>query len=249
MGIILLFLVVISTSFIVSRYINYMNDSKKHMIIIAHRGASAYEPENTLRSFKRAIEMGADMIELDVRLSRDRHLVIMHDNEVDRTTNGHGFVKEKTLSELKKLDAGMGESVPTLEEVIALLKGKAGFVIELKDLGTEEGVISLIKEKDLIEHVFIVSFNQNLLKRIKDLESKVKTGLILLSSSDPIRLAKECQADAVAPFHEFITSDLIEKAHKNNLKIITWTVDNQGEAESLRDAGIDGIVTNKPDIL
>jgi glycerophosphoryl diester phosphodiesterase len=87
-----------------------------------------------------------------------------------------------------------------------------------------------------------------LLKRVKDLESKVKTGLILLSSTDPIRLAKECQADAVAPFHDFITVDLIEKAHQNNLKIITWTVDNRGEAESLRDAGIDGIVTNKPDL-
>ena len=248
MGIILLFLVVISTSFIVSRYINHMNDAKKHIIIIAHRGASAYEPENTLRSFKRAFELGADMIEFDVRLSRDRHLVIMHDEKVDRTTNGEGLVKDKTVSELKKLDAGMGESVPTLEEVIALGKGKIGFVIELKEPGTEEGVISLIKENNLIEHVFIVSFNQNLLKRVKDLESKVKTGLILLSSTDPIRLAKECQADTVAPFHDFITVDLIEKAHQNNLKIITWTVDNRGEAESLRDAGIDGIVTNKPDL-
>src|SRR3972149_2860539 len=198
--------------------INHMNDAKKHIIVIAHRGASAYEPENTLRSFKRAFELGADMIEFDVRLSRDRHLVIMHDEKVDRTTNGEGLVKDKTVS-------------------------------ELKEPGTEEGVISLIKENNLIKHVFIVSFNQNLLKRVKDLESKVKTGLILLSSTDPIRLAKECQADAVAPFHDFITVDLIEKAHQNNLKIITWTVDNRGEAESLREAGIDGIVTNKPDIL
>ncbi len=249
MGIILLFLVVMATILLALRYIVDVNKIKdRHFIKIAHRGASAYEPENTLRSFKRAIEMGVDMIEFDVQLSRDRHLVIMHDEKLDRTTNGEGLVKDKTVSELKKLDAGMGESVPTLEEVIALGKGKIGFVIELKEPGTEGGVISLIKENDLIEHVFIVSFNQNLLKKVKELEPKIKTGLILFSSTDPVRLAKECQADAVAPFHDFITVGLIEKAHQNNLKIITWTVDNRGEAESLREAGIDGIVTKKPDL-
>ncbi len=225
-----------------------MNNTNKSFIIIAHRGASAYEPENTLRSFTRAIEMGADMIELDVRLSRDKHLVIMHDEKVDRTTNGHGFVKEKMLSELKKLDAGMGESIPTLEEVIALAKGKAGFVIELKEPGTEGGALNLIKINNLIEDVFIVSFNQDLIKGVKDLEPKIKTGLILFSSPDPIRLAKECHADAVAPFHDFVPKELIERAHKNNLKLITWTVDSREEAETLIDAGVDGIVTNKPDL-
>jgi glycerophosphoryl diester phosphodiesterase len=193
--------------------------------------------------------MEADMIEFDVRLSRDGHLVVMHDEEVDRTTNGHGFVKEKTLSELKKLDAGMGEDIPTLEEVIALSKGRVGLVIELKEPRTEEGVLRLIKENNLLEEIFIVSFNQDLIKRVKELEPRIKTGLILLSYPDPVRLAKGCFADAVAPFHEFVTLELIEKAHKNNLSIIAWTVDNREKAEELKNQGIDGIVTNKPDIL
>jgi glycerophosphoryl diester phosphodiesterase len=227
-----------------------MNGIKEqHFIKIAHRGASAYEPENTMRSFKRAIEMGADMLEFDVRLSRDGHLVIMHDEQVDRTTNGYGLVGEKTLSELKKLDAGNGARVPTLEEVIDLAKGKTGFVIELKESDTEEWVISLIKENGLIEDVFIVSFHQDLLKRVKELEPTIRTGLILHSSPDPIRLAKECLADAVAPFHDFITRDLVQKAHDNNLILITWVVDSRERAEKLRDMWVDGIVTNKPDVI
>lgn len=224
-------------------------NSKRRFIKIAHRGASAYEPENTLRSFKRAIEMKADMIEFDVRLSQDGHLVIMHDERVDRTTNGDGLVREKKLSELKELNAGDEEKIPTLEEVIDLTKGETGFVIELKEPGTEEGVISLVKHNGLIEGVFIVSFYQNLIERVKNLEPRIKTGLILYSSSDPIRLAKECLADAVAPFHDFVTKDLVQKAHNSGLIIITWTVDSREEAEKLRDMRVDGIVTNRPDLI
>ncbi len=252
MVIILQFLVNRATSLVSLGILSGMNEiknDKRHFIKIAHRGSSAYEPENTLHSFKRAIEMGANMIELDVRLSRDGHLVIMHDEEVDRTTNGHGLVGEKTLGELKKLDAGNGERVPTLEEVIDLAKGKTGFVIELKESGSEEGVISLIKENGLIEDVFIVSFNQDLIKKVKELEPTIRTGLILYSSSDPIRLAKECLADVVAPFYNFVVKDLVQEAHDSNLILITWTVDSREEAEELKDMGVDGIVTNKLDVI
>ncbi|MER3446394.1 MAG: glycerophosphodiester phosphodiesterase [Candidatus Dadabacteria bacterium] len=223
--------------------------NNQRFIKIAHRGASAYEPENTIRSFKKAIKMRADMIEFDVRLSRDRHLVIMHDERVDRTTNGNGLVREKTLSELRRLDAGKGERIPTFEEVIDLAKGKTGFVIELKEPGTEGGVISLVIENSLIGDVFVVSFYPDLIKRVKDLEPRIRTGLILYSSPDPIGLAKGCLADAVAPFHNFITEDLVKKAHSSGLIIITWTVDIREEAEKLKDMGLDGIVTNKPDLI
>jgi glycerophosphoryl diester phosphodiesterase len=248
---ILLFLTDMAMSLSVLGILSSMSEpenSKRRFIKIAHRGASAYEPENTIRSFKRAIEMKADMIEFDVRLSRDGHLVIMHDERVDRTTNGDGLVREKKLSELRELDAGEGEKIPTLEEVIDLAKGKTGFVIELKESGTEEGVIKLVKGSGLTE-AFIVSFHQNLIKRVKDLEPGIKTGLILYSSPDPIRLAKECLADAVAPFHDFVTKGLVEKAHNSGLIIITWTVDSREEAKKLRDRGVDGIVTNRPDLV
>jgi len=163
-----------------------MDDQENLFIKIAHRGASAYEPENTLRSFERAIELKADMIELDVRYSLDRHLVVLHDAKVDRTTDGTGLVALKTLSELKELDAGKGEQIPTLEEVLEFGIGRTKFVIELKENGVEDKVVDLINKNNLLEDVFIISFKPMRLKMIKELEPKIKTGLILFASLNPI---------------------------------------------------------------
>ncbi len=225
------------------------NIRKQNFVKIAHRGASTYEPENTLLSFRRAMEMGADMIELDVRLSCDGHVVVIHDKELDRTTDGSGLVREKTLHELRELDAGKGEKIPTLEEVIGLVKGRAGLVIELKETETEERVVNLVRKNNLIGETFIVSSYQDILKKVKELDPEIKTGLIIFYSPDPIGLAKECSADVVAPFHNLVTRELVEKAHEFNLAIITWTVDDRKRAEELIIMGVDGIVTNKPDIF
>lgn len=226
-----------------------MNELENIFIKIAHRGASAYEPENTLRSFERAIEMKADMIELDVRQSIDGHLVVMHDDTVDRTTDSSGLVSLKTLSELKELNAGKGEQIPTLGQVIELGRGRAKFVIELKENGVEDKVVELINKNGLLDEVFIVSFKPNRLKMIKELEPKVKTGLIIFASLDPIRLAKNCGADVVAPFRWFITKGLVERARQNGLYTFTWTVDDRLKAQTLKEKGVSGIVTNKPDII
>ncbi len=226
-----------------------MKELENMFIKIAHRGASAYEPENTLRSFERAIEMKADMIELDVRQSIDGHLVVMHDGTVDRTTDSTGPVSLKTLAELKELNAGKGERIPTLNEVVELGRGRAKFVIELKENGAEDKVVDLIRKNKLIDEVFIVSFKANRLKMIKELEPKLKTGLILFASLDPIRLAKNCGADVVAPFRWFITKGLIERAKANGLHTFTWTVDETSKAQVLKEKGVSGIVTNKPDII
>ncbi len=226
-----------------------MHDLENLFIKIAHRGASAYEPENTLRSFERAIELKADMIELDVRQSIDGHLVVMHDETVDRTTDSSGLVALKTLSELKDLNAGKGEQIPTLNEVIELGTGRAKFVLELKENGVEDKVVELIHDNNLLGEVFVVSFKPNRLKMVKELEPKVKTGLILFASLDPIRLAKNCGADVVAPFRWFITKGLVERARQNRLHTFTWTVDETLKAQSLKKMGVSGIVTNKPDII
>ncbi|MGH7807472.1 MAG: glycerophosphodiester phosphodiesterase [Thermodesulfobacteriota bacterium] len=227
-----------------------MNDTdKRRFFKIAHRGASAYEPENTLRSFKRAMEMGAEMMELDVRFSRDGHLVIIHDKKVDRTTNGRGLVREMTLRELKNLDAGKGEKIPTLEEVFDLGKGTIRYVLELKDRGVEEEVINLVRDKGLIEDVFIASFHCDLIKRAKSLEPRIRTGLIMLFSFDTAGRGKECSADAVAPSQHFITRGMVERVHKNGMFLFTWTVDSPKKAKKLKDMGVDGIVTNKPDVI
>lgn len=216
---------------------------------IAHRGASAYEPENTIRSFERAIEMKAEMIEFDVRQSLDGRLVVIHDAKVDRTTDGKGLVSEKTLSGLRELDAGKGEKIPSFEEALDACAGRAKLVIELKENGIEEKVLSAINARGLKDDVFIVSFNASRLRLVKTLDLGVRTGLILFASANPVALAEKCGADAVAPFRWFITKGLVEKARSRGLYTFTWTVDDAGKAGVLRDMGVTGIVTNRPDIL
>ena len=216
---------------------------------IAHRGASAYEPENTIRSFERAIGMKAEMIEFDVRQALDGRLVVIHDAKVDRTTDGRGPVSEKTLSELKELDAGQGERIPTFEEALDACAGRAKLVIELKENGIEERVLREINARGLREDVFIVSFNASRLRLVKALDPGMRTGLILFASGNPIALAEKCGADAVAPFRWFITKGFVEKARSRGLYTFTWTVDDERKARALRDMGVTGIVTNRPDIL
>jgi glycerophosphoryl diester phosphodiesterase len=216
---------------------------------IAHRGASAYEPENTIRSFRKAIELGADMVELDVRRSLDERLVVIHDSKVDRTTNGRGLVRLKSLAEIKELDAGMGERVPTLEEAIETAAGRTKFVIELKEDGLENQVIKIIRNYCEMRDVFIVSFKPHRLKAVKELEPVLKTGLILFASADPLRIARICGADAVAPFRWFITKNLADRARDAGIYLFTWTVDDREKAARLRDIGVSGIVTNKPDLI
>jgi glycerophosphoryl diester phosphodiesterase len=222
---------------------------ERSFIKIAHRGASAYEPENTIRSFRKAIELGTDMVEFDVRKTLDGSLVVIHDRKVDRTTDGKGLVGLKSLDELKELDAGMGEKIPTLEEAIESAAGKTGFVIELKEDMLEERVIKVIKDYGVMDDVFIVSFKSLRLRAVKELEQRLKTGLILFASADPLRDAKECGADAVAPFRWFITRGLAERARDAGMYLFTWTVDARHSAETLRQIGVSGIVTNKPDLL
>jgi len=216
---------------------------------IAHRGASAYEPENTIRSFERAIGMKAEMLEFDVRQSMDGRLVVIHDAKVDRTTDGKGLVSEKTLAELKTLDAGEGERVPTFEEALDACSGRAKLVIELKENGIEEKVLREINARGLRDDVFIVSFNAPRLRLVKTLDPGMRTGLILFASWNPIALAEKCGADAVAPFRWFITKGFVDRAKSRGLYTFTWTVDDEEKARAMRDMGVTGIVTNRPDIL
>jgi len=226
-----------------------MDDSYKNQFLkIAHRGASAYEPENTLRSFSKAIKMKADMIEFDIRLSVDERLVVIHDTKVNRTTNGKGYVKEKTLKELKELNAGKGEKIPLLEEVIELAKTKTRFVIELKEYGTEEMVIKLIKENNITDDAFVISFKKRLIKNIKSLEPRIKTGLIILYTFNPLKIINECNADALAPYHLLVSRQLIKRVKNSGKYLFPWTVNNGREANKLKVMGASGIVTNKPDL-
>jgi len=220
------------------------------VLIIAHRGASAYEPENTLRSVKKALELGADMIEVDVHASRDGHMVVMHDAVVDRTTNGKGYVKDMTLKELKKLNAGLGEHVPTLQEVSELIRGKAQLVVEIKVPEIEKKVLEILKENELDRWALITSFYHPILKRVKELEPNMRTGAII--ASRPIkaaRLALDANSNALFPKYVYVDPEMVEEAHRHDLAVYPWTIDTLNEIEPLIKMGVDGIVTNKPDVL
>jgi glycerophosphoryl diester phosphodiesterase len=144
------------------------------MILMGHRGAAALAPENTLLSIATAMEIGVNAVEIDVHLSKDKEIVVIHDATVDRTTNGTGAVSRYALNELKKLDAGKGETIPTLQEVIDFIHGKVRLVIELKEAGTEEPVVQLIKRNGLWENVYVISFWHRLVKTVKEIEGRIK---------------------------------------------------------------------------
>lgn len=219
-------------------------------LVIAHRGASAYEPENTLRAVERALELGADLIELDVRLSRDGHVVVIHDERVDRTTNGKGYVKDMTLDDLKGLDAGLGEKIPTLGKVLDLVKGRAGLIVEIKAPEAVEKVVQTIEEKRMVREAIVSSFDPHAVKRVKELNSDIKT--CVLCSFHPleaIRLTLKARAEILYLDHRYIDTDAVVEAHKHGLTIYSWATDDPNEAKRLIKIGVDGITTNKPDLL
>ena len=219
------------------------------MLRIGHRGARAYEPENTLRSFKKAIELGVDAVELDVRRTKDNEIVVIHDAEIDRTTSGKGLVSELTLKEIKRLVTEKGEKIPTLEEALDYLDKKVKILIELKETDLENTMINLIQEKGLEKNVIIVSFLSEALRRVRDLNDEVETGLIYVRHENPIRAALELRANYLLPLYQFTHTANIKKAHENGIKVIVWTINKQEEVLEYVKKGVDGIASDKPDIL
>jgi glycerophosphoryl diester phosphodiesterase len=224
---------------------------------IAHRGASGRFPENTLRAFGAAIDAGAQMCELDVQLSSDGAVVVIHDETVDRTTDGRGAVRVLTLDELKRLDAGVrcgdefkGERIPTLAEVLALTNGRCGLNIEIKSAGVERKVCDMIVEHRALASAMVSGFDWDALAIVRHLEPRVRVGL--LGSQWPARLvgaAFEMRADAINPRSDIVTEDLCIAAHQRNLSVYTWTVDEPDEMRRLIAFGVDGIMTNYPERL
>jgi glycerophosphoryl diester phosphodiesterase len=219
------------------------------VIIIAHRGASYIEPENTLRSFRKALDMGADAIEFDVRFSKDNIPIIIHDDTVDRTTNGKGKVNNMLFSELRKLDAGMGEQIPTLQEALNLIDRKALILIELKERYHEDIILKEVLLRNLLDNVIFISFHYDVLNRLRNLNNNVKTGYLYYKPSAPINEASQNNAFAILPRYNMISSRIITWAHSKGLKVYAWTVDDPNKAMELVKEGVDGIATNKPDII
>ncbi len=219
------------------------------MLKIGHRGAGAYEPENTIRSFSRALEIGVDAVELDVRKTKDNRLVVIHDAKVDRTTSGKGAVNQLTLDEIKQLVTVNDERVPTLEEALDFLDKKVRILIELKETGVEEQVLNIVRTKELTDNVILISFIEDALRRVRKLNSEVETGLIYVKHKNPVEAALELKASYLVALYRFIHSADVQKAHANGLKVIVWTINNKEEVPVYVKKGVDGITSDKPDIL
>ena len=222
--------------------------------VVGHRGAMGYCPENTLASFERGLELGADWIELDVHLSSDGALIVIHDETLDRTTNGHGYVKDHTLAELKTLDAGNGEHIPTLEDVLdwARVKG-ATLDIEIKNAplyyaGIEQKVVDALDRFGMTDQAVVISFDHHAVKRVKDIDSRVLTGVLYGARPvDAVTLAKQANAEALLPHHAYVTHTDVARAHAAGLVVAPWTVDDAERAKELVDMGVDAIASNYPD--
>jgi Glycerophosphoryl diester phosphodiesterase len=234
----------------------------KKPLVYAHRGASAYMPENTLAAFKKAIELGADGIELDVHVSSDGHLMVIHDEKVDRTSNGKGLVKEKTFNELKSLDFGSwfssdykNEKIPELNEVLDLISQWHGMLnIEVKNgpvfyPGIEKMVIDAVASYNMIKRVIVSSFNHYSLVEIKKLCPGIKTAPLYMEGLyEPWVYAKHMGAGAIHPAFYSIIPEIVSECGKNGIAVNPFTVDQPQYIKMLTIAGVDGIITNVPDI-
>lgn len=221
------------------------------MLCIGHRGAMGHEPENTLLSVRKALSLGVDAVEIDVYNVED-NLIVIHDRDLARTTNGTGYLQDHNFAYLRSLDAGKGEQIPTLKEVIDTVNRQAVVNIELKGINTAKLVVDLIQEylhQGWCEEDFIVSsFNHYELHLVTTLCPQISTGMLIYGLPwDYMAIARKLQADIVIASLDFATSELIDTVHQHNLPIWIYTVNQHHDLNCLRAWQVDGIFTNYPE--
>ncbi len=220
--------------------------------IIGHRGAPEYAPENTLLSFRKAIELGVDWIELDVHETQDGVLVVIHDRWVNRTTSGVGRVSEMTFEEIRRLDAGKGEKVPTLQEVIELARGKVKLNIEVKAPGFEQKLVDIIHENDITDQCMISSFHEESIKRVKQLDPGIMTGVLRERQISWLpyyiyAVKVQLHANAVLLRRQIVKPYMVKLLHVARLKVGIWNVDTVEEMKKVSKMQPDFVFTNYPD--
>ncbi|MEU8672982.1 MULTISPECIES: glycerophosphodiester phosphodiesterase [Streptomyces] len=205
------------------------------------------EPENTLRSFVRAEASGMDAIELDLHLSKDGALVVMHDVDVDRTTDGSGPIAARTLAELRELDAGQGERIPVFDEVLDAVSSP--LQAEIKDVAAARALADVIRERDLVGRVEVSSFHDEAVTEIARLVPGVRTVLIASRwGADVVDRAKAAGAATLALNIRRLTLEVVEQAHSEGVKVIGWVVNTQDHLRLARALGLDGATTDFPEI-
>ncbi len=240
---------------------DFFSPGRKGPLLIAHRGLSARHPENTISAFRAAIEAGAEMVELDVTLSSDGRVVVLHDATLERTTSGTGRPAEFPLATLKKLDAGSwfapgftGEKIPTLAEVLDLVRGRCAVNIEIKaeavssspEGGIEEKVIARVRERRMEEEVLVSSFDPTSITRVKKLAPAVMTAVLYGREIDfdPAALISRLSADGLNMKRLHVKSEIVRAVQRAGFFLCVYTVDDPKELAKLSDLGVNGIFTN-----
>jgi len=214
-----------------------------------------------MAAFRRAVELGATFIETDLQLTRDAHLVAMHDGVVDRTTNGHGAVRDFNLAELRALDAGAwfapqfaGQRIPTLTEILDYAReADLVFYLEVKSAGTwgvEHALVNVLREARIAAHTAVLSFDLQALESVRLRDPTLISGLLFdRPLEDAVEKAWEVGARQLAPRGDLVTPELVRKAHESGLQVVTWTLNDPADMRKVLAAGVDGIMTDYPDRL
>jgi glycerophosphoryl diester phosphodiesterase len=214
---------------------------------IGHRGAKGHKPENTLISFEKAIDFNVDGVELDVHLSLRGEIMVIHDETIDRTTNGKGFVKNFTSSELKEL------GIPTLIDVLDLVNRRCFINIELKEIGTAKPVVELIthyiSEKNWKHTDFVVSsFDWNMLEEVRLLNPKIRIGVLTdVAVSEALAFAKKIKAVSIHPDYALLSRENVALMQKNGFKVFSWTVNSTEDIQKIKSFNVNGIISDFPD--
>jgi len=229
------------------------------ILLGGHRGNPDEFPENTLASFRSAIELGVDVIECDIHRSEDGGLPVIHDHLLDRTSDGSGLVRDYTMAELKRLDAGSwkdprfkGEHIPSLDEVLAVARGKVGVAIEIKNLplpyaGIEGTLVRAIMDAGMIDDVVVISFDHRSIKRVAELEPKILTGVLEAARPvDILRVMDDAEADVFCPHWAAIEPETAAELHAAGKLIGVWTVDDVFALTWAKALPANAIYTNKP---
>ena len=216
--------------------------------IIGHRGCRGEEPENTILGISKAISNNVNGIEIDVHLTKDNELVVIHDDSLDRTTNGKGKVADSTLGEIRKLDAGKGEKVPLLKEVIDVVKGaKKEIFIEIKCQGAEKKVVDAVIDNNILDLAFVKSFDHTIVKKAKELNREIRTACLIVGRPvHAYKLLDDAKADAISINANTVDKELIDECHSHGFAVFIWNADDPAELKKYIDMGADYIGTNVP---
>ncbi|MEH7076145.1 glycerophosphodiester phosphodiesterase [Neobacillus drentensis] len=244
-----------------------LKTNDKSPLKIGHRGAAGYCPENTLSSFRKAIELGADYLELDIQMTKDGELVVIHDTTVNRTTNGKGRVKDFTIREIQGLDAGSwfdckytGEKIPTLSEVFDEFTGKIGFLLELKKPALypqiEEKLVEELKKRKLTSgdgQIIVQSFDRDALKHFHKLLPSIPIGVLVKNTGIKMISNKNLKAfknyvTFINPKITMVNKRIIKRIHHYGFKTIIWTVNKKNDRKTLKKLQVEGIISDYPDL-